>query len=303
MKWFKENPFLSALLVITLIGAGALGYFLSQAMTQYQEATDGYEQAVKSLHNLQNRSPFPSQANLETAKKAQKEYKDELDTLRGQLLRMQAPLNPSIKPQQFQDDLRQAVNDLASKALAAGVKLPENFYLGFNQYEATPPTDQAAPALARQLTIINRIVTRLVEYKVEAIDDLKRAPLPEESPAPRATPPPTGGKAGAAANNAATALIVRYPFDISFTTDQSKFRIALNSILESEQFLILRGLNIRNTNPAGPPVTDPSATSSAAPTAAETVEASKNLNVLLGRESLKVALRIEIIDFSKLEQK
>lgn len=296
MKWFKENPFLSALLVITLIGAGVLGYFLSQSMTQYQEVADGYDQAVKTLHTLQNRAPFPSQANLETAKNAQSAYKTELDTLRGQLASMQAPLNASIKPQQFQDDLRQAVNDLTSKALAAGVKLPENFYLGFNQYEATPPTDQAAPALARQLGIINRSVTRLIEYKVESIDDLKRAPLPEEAGAARVS---GGGKGG---NNATPPLFIRYPFDISFTTDQSKFRIALNSLLETEQFLILRSLNIRNTNPAGPPVTDPS-TASGTSESESAGETKSNLNVILGRESLKVALRIEIIDFTKLEQK
>lgn len=291
MKWLQDNPFLAGLSAVTLIGAGILGFLLSQALTQYQEASDGYTQAVQKLHTLQNRVPFPNNENLEKNKAVADQYKNDLASLRAKLSAMVPPINPAIKPQQFQDDLRAAVNETVDKATQAGVTLPKDFYLGFGQYANSLPSEQAAPALARQLGLIKDLVQRLIAFKIQSLDFLERSPLPQESTAAAAAP-----KAGAPAK-----VLERFPFDIAFTAEQSKFRVALNSLLGSDQFLIIRALNVQNSSTTAPAIATESAESNAgSPQAAPAAGGGQqNLNVILGRELVQVAARIEMIEFTE----
>jgi hypothetical protein len=287
MNWFRENPFVAGLAVFTVVATGALIFLTTQAMSQYGEVADQYTQAVQKLQGLQNRSPFPNAKNLEASKALETEYKTELTALQEKLSKMEAPLNPDIKPQQFQDDLRAAVNVVTQRAAEAEVALPRDFYLGFGQYANSPPSDKAAPVLARQLTVINELVTNLIDVRVESIDSLVRRPLPEEQSA-------------AAQAQRKPGIVDRFLFDISFTADQSKFRVIFNAIQKSNRFLVIRALNISNTSQEGPSVQQENAptTSVTATGLPGTSEGSNQLNVLLGREQVKVSLRMEMLDFT-----
>jgi len=298
MKWLQENPFIAGITAFTIVGAGAFAFLLSQALTRSQEASDGYNQAITKLHTLQDRVPFPSVENLEKSKAQTAQYKQQLQALRKKLASMEAPLDMSVGPQRFQDDLRAAVNDVADKAKQAGVGLPTDFYLGFSQYANSLPTEQAAPYLARQLSVIKGLVLRLIDFRVQSIDGLIRAPLAQEGAAAPSQPAPAGNqKKGATPQPGGAKVLERSPFDISFTAEQSKFRVAFNSLLNDNQFLIIRSLTVENTNQAGPPVAQPESTPNTAYTATADT-AKKDLNVVLGRELVRVALHLEMIDFA-----
>ncbi len=281
MNWLKENPFVSGLIAVTVVATGALVFLLTQSMTRFQEASDAYTQAVQKLHSLQNRAPFPKAENLEKTRELESKYKAELKGLREQLQKMELPIIPDVSPQKFQDDLRAAVNRLTEKAAAAGVAIPKDFYLGFSQYKDSPPSAGAAPALARQLKVIDKLATDLIDFKIQSIDFLERQPLPEESGTP-AKDKKSGG-------------VERFPILLGYTAEQGKFRVAFNSLLNSNQFFIVRAMNIQNSSPNGPPVAQLDKSGSSANAA----PASNNLNVILGRESVHVALRLEMISFSE----
>ncbi len=300
MKWLQENPFLAGITAFTVVGAGAFAFLLSQALTRSQEASDGYTQAITKLHTLQERVPYPSVENLEKSKAQTAQYREQLLALRKKLSSMEVPLDTSVGPQRFQDDLRASVNEVADKAKQAGVGLPTDFYLGFSQYANSLPSEQAAPYLARQLTVIKQLVLRLIDFRVQSVDGLTRAALPQEGNAPAAQPQPQGNnnQRKGAPNQAPGKVLERSPFDISFTAEQSKFRVAFNSLLSDNQFLIIRSVNVENTNQAGPPVAQAEATPGTAYTAAPTENGKKDLNVVLGRELVRVALHLEMIDFA-----
>ena len=291
MNWFRENPFVAGLVAFTVVAAGALIFLTTQAMTQYGEVSDQYTQAVQKLHGLQNRSPFPNAKNLEATKALEGQYRTELTSLQQQLVKLEAPLDPDIKPQQFQDDLRAAVNQSVQRAGEAGVTLPKDFYLGFSQYINSPPDNRAAPVLARQLTIINDLVGALIDTRVQSIDTLIRRPLPEDLPAAAQNQKKSNG------------IVDRFLIDVAFTADQSKFRVVFNNILKSNRFLIVRAVNIANTSQEGPPVVQENNSQATgvpglAGGGAGGEEASKELNVILGRELVRVSLRLEMIDFT-----
>lgn len=287
MKVLRDNPFLTGVILLTVIGCGALGFLASGAMTRNQEARDAYSQAVQKLQQLQNRVPFPNEANVHKAEALREAFKQRLTSLEAALAKYQTPINPAITPQEFQDTLRATVNRVASKAEEAGVKLPENFYLGFDQYRDNLPLEKAAPQLAWQLEILSGLVENLIGPSAEnpvvrSIDALARAPLPIEN----------SGEAKAAGG------LRKLPFQISFTAEQGKFRMAFNDFLKTPQFLIVRSLSVRNSNLQGPPVTH---TGSQVPAGQDTPPASSAsptaLNVILGREVVSVDMHFEIVDF------
>ena len=307
MNWVRENSLLATLTAVTLLGCGALIFLMVQAMARFEETSEAYAQAVHKLHTLQNRGPFPSVENLEKSQLLKGQYAEELGALRAQLESMQMPGSPDVQPQRFQDDLRAAVNLITEKAATAGVELPKGFYLGFSQYANSLPNERAAPALARQLSIINKIVTDLIDFRVRSIDSLDRLPLPEEFSAPP-TPQPERAAQRGEETNASLVGIVRQPFDLSFTAEQGKLRVAFNSLLGSDQFLLIRYLSLENTARVGPPIARAGASASGsrpeqAPAARPQNAASANsLNVILGRELVKASMRIEIIDFPRPEE-
>lgn len=299
MNWFKENPFLAGLAAFVVVGVGALGYLVSQSMSQYQATSEEYSAAVSKLHTLQNRAPFPNDENLQKIKSSEEDYKKAIHKFRNQLAKMQLPLQGGINPQKFQDDLRTAVNDVKTKATEAGVALPQGFYLGFDQYQASLPSEKAAPALARQLEVIKQIINQLIDFKVTAIDDLKRMTLPEEGGSAQANAEQPGG--GGGKKNRENSLISRNPLELAFTAEQAKFRVAFNSLLTADQFLVVRTVMVQNSSPLGPPINNPTATTSSTAGTEGAPGDAKNLNVILGRELVKVAIRAEIVNVSAPE--
>ena len=292
MKWFKENPFLAGLLAVTIVAAGGLTYFLIQSWTAYSNASDAYVAAINKLHKLQNKVPYPSEENFKAVKSGIDDYREKINAYRDKLSKMELPLDEKITPQIFQDNLRAAVNTIKDKAAASKVKLPDKFYLGFEKYRSEPPSPQAAPQLNREMRVIEEFVTKLVEYKVESVGDIVRTLLPQETPAAagRGNPP----------QQKSSPVLLRYPFEISFTAEQSKFRLAINSLLSPSQFIIIRSLAILNTSPDGPSrrlsevPAPPPAGNPLAPVAAEALP---SLKVVFGRELVKTNLSLEIIDF------
>jgi len=291
MNWLKENPFLAGLAVFTLAAVGVLGYLISDAAMAYSQSADTYSAAVDKLHKLQAKVPFPSAENLKALQLSRDDYAARILLLQSQLAKMEVPLDPSVTPQKFMDDLRAAVNDIRKLAEEKGVKLPEKFYFGFDQYQTQVPTDLAAPALFRQFRVIQSLVTRLVDFKVASVDSIARDPLPEESAAPQ----PTGRKK----DEAPEPVFRRFKFDIAFTAEQGKVRTVVNTILAPAQFLIIRSVSLQNTSPTAPAkAAAESAAQPANPFAAAGTD-KKSLQVILGRELLKVTLRLEMFDFAE----
>ncbi|MFA7342716.1 MAG: Amuc_1100 family pilus-like protein [Terrimicrobiaceae bacterium] len=290
MNWFKDNPFLAGIVAACIVGSGVFGYLIIQSASAYSASSEAYSASVAKLHALQNKVPFPDDANLKAIRAGLESYSSQIQGLRSRLAKMEIPLDEKFTPQQFQDGLRTAVNDIRVKAEANGVKLPANFYFGFDQYQTQVPTEQAAPFLNRQFQVIQSLVVRLVDYKVASVDGITRVPLPQESVSAGKNKPESPGP-----------VLSRFPFDILFTAEQPKFRVAFNSLLGSDQFLIVRSVSIQNSNPQAPAKksAEPSNLPNPSSPAGASGKDQPELKVIFGRELLKVSLRLEMLDFSE----
>jgi hypothetical protein len=253
------------------------------------------------LQQLQNRTPFPSDENNQAYARLTAEYRAEYDKLLARVTKMQKPLE-SITPQTFQDRLRSYVTEVLTAAKENGVAIDEStFYLGFDKYRDNLPSNEAASVLARELDAIRLVVDRLVSFKVAKINGIKRQPLPEEGGSQPEPTPPVGHPGRPVPET--PKILSANSFDISFDSDQGRLRQALNAIVTADLFLVIRNLNIQNSQLEGPKrVADavegatppPSDEAIPDPNAAPATPLA-SMRLLVGRETLTTILRIEMI--------
>ncbi|HEY5792707.1 MAG TPA: Amuc_1100 family pilus-like protein, partial [Chthoniobacterales bacterium] len=299
MNWTKENPFLAGFIAISLLVVGGLGYYAYTNYTAYTELRSSYETEVGTLHTFQNRTPFPSKENLQKIIESQKSYHTALLGLRKSLEAHELPLNPKISPQQFQDELRRAVSLAQSKAAQARMALPPDFYLGFDVYSTSLPRPEATPYLDRELKVIEALFAGLIDAGVESLNQFVRTPLAVESgSAGKAAAP---AKPGAGNNDAAgSKMVEKHLLDLTFTGEQGRVRLAVNSLLNSPQFAVVRALKFQNSSPQSPPkLLETALPNDPEPAPGRT--ASKALSMVFGREKITAQVRLELLSFEKID--
>lgn len=299
MTWIRENKFLTAFFAILVIGAGVLGYLLYTASGSFDEVSENYTRQAAELKRLQNLTPFPDQANLQKLSEQKQAYMQSLSNLQKTLSGMEFPVEP-MTPEKFQDKLRAAVSQMMDKAKSADIKLPEKFYLGFENYQTSLPKPEAAALLGRQLQAIQRVVDLAFEAKIDEITSLSRSALPEESGAP-VKAEARGGKANTPAD--AKSLVAKSSFDLNFRAEQTRFRKWLNDLSSNkDQFYIVRLLAVSNDNPKPPSRLEAGAADASAapadPVAAASSPAGNSLKFVVGIEKVNVTAKIDVLDFN-----
>ena len=300
MNWFKKNLIASVLLVVAVIGTGTTSYLAVNATARRDAAQANLDAQLQKLKQFQNQKPFPTNQSLKAIKESLEEYRSELGKYRTALASMKSTLTP-INPQEFQDDLRKAVDELRKTAIEKSVTLPDNFFYGFDEYQAAPPSQQEVGELNREFGIMRRIADELVSLKIGSIGSLKRQEIVAQPPA---TMPSKPAKPGATTESKAPCISTK-TFTITFTAPQEKLLTAFNMIQDADEFLLIRSLTLDNTSPQPPLRTQPGEASifPGLPVPGASEKNADTIQAILGRESVSASLTIEIFDFSDWESK
>ena len=304
MNWFKENKFVAGLLIVLVLGVGALVYLWLGASARLEEANTAYESQVNERTRLHNLKPYPSPENVKTLVAQKDEATAKIIALHRALAGAEFPVE-AMTPVKFQDSLRAAVTAV-KEAAGAGTKLPDKFFLGFDRYETTTPDATAAPYLGRELKAIQWLVGRFIEAKTAEIRALERDPLPAESgkePAEKPVPPPARGGKPAKAEIPVVPLVVPHAIDLKVFGEPAGLRAVLNQIAENkEQFFIIRRLSFVNEKEKAPArVVEGGATPGAAPAdpadPAAPARSGPASTYIVGTEKVELNLRVEMVDF------
>ena len=312
MNWIKENPFVAGVAAAALLVLIGLGFLLSQSIDEYLVQEENYTAKVKELHALQEQTPYPNTKNLEAIRGNVQDYKKHLIQLE-EVARKRLPAVPEKEtPQEFQDELRKVVSAVTQKAKDAKTTLPDNFYLGFDIYATSLPQPEAAAPLSRQLAAIRWIFEKIIESGVSKVNSFTRGTLPSETPGGS---PPAAKPANAKPQEVkASEIIQKNKLTISLTGEQVRMRRALNELVTSPQFLIIRALDFQNSALKGPlkvSATDKANAATANPGgelanvfgAAAGKKNADDLPILLGRETITGRLVLELLDFTPLNLK
>jgi hypothetical protein len=300
MSWFRENRFLGTFLIgFGICILGALWFFFS-AKSDRDEAAERFNNASTELGRLERLNPYPNPDNLRKMKAHAEDYASALAKLKDELKMRVAPAAP-MAPNEFQSHLRVAMNAVADKARANKVKLPDKFYLGFDEFASALPNESTAPLLGQELVQIEWLVNSLLDARVESLNAFRRTPLREERGAaalPTATAAPKPGATPAAAN-----LFERNVVEVTFLSTPAAARKVINQIAgANQQFCIIRLLHVRNENDKGPlrEIAGETAAVPSIPSASPAAKAppAAALNFIVGMEKIETTARIEIVRFT-----
>jgi len=250
MSWVSENKFLTGFGVVMLAGVGTLGYFTYAAMDKYDAATGKFDSTSAQLKRLQDTKPALSDANLKELLAQKQELAGKIADLQKTLKDRVLPLPAeAIKPAQFQDKLRDTVAKIAAKAAVAQVELPKNFYLGFDKYQSSPPSDAAAPLLARELHAIELLMNVFIKTSGLDMEKFERDPLPEEGAGREGG----AGRRRGGADRSDHGQIEASRLNIKFTSSDIALRMILTEIANhKEQLFIIRNLSVQNKQMESP---------------------------------------------------
>jgi hypothetical protein len=297
MNWLQQNKFLGSFLITAGAATLIAVILLLYTRSGFNSANEQLNETATELNRLQSLNPFPNEANYQTMKTQTAEYRVALDKMKEELKTRVLPVTP-MQPNEFQARLRETVTKVAEKARVNRVKLPEIFFLGFEEFTAALPSNEAAPLLGQQLAQVELIADILIDARIDAITAFKRGPLPEEHAASAtATPIPSRGQRTASAATGPK-LIERTAIETTFASSPSAARRVVNQIASaSQQFYIIRTLHVLNEKDKGPP----RAQTSAQGTTADTGPGAKPnaaLNFIVGSEHIQTSAKIELVRFT-----
>jgi hypothetical protein len=299
MNWLRENRFLGTFLIVFGVCTLSAVWFLFSAKSDWNEAAIRFNQTAAELNRLERLAPYPSGENLHKMKAHADDYASALAKLKDELKTRAFPL-PPMAPNEFQSHLRLAMTAAADKARANKVKLPDKFYLGFDEFASALPNEVAAPLLGQELAQVEWLLDTLFEARVDALTSFRRIPLPEEHGTASPASTPAGRRPGAMAL-AGPKLLERNLIEATFVSTPAAVRKVLNQIAgANQQFFIVRLLHVRNEKDKGPP--REVAADTAGVVAAGSPEAKPStataLNFIVGNERVQTSARIEIVRFT-----
>jgi len=301
MNWFRENRFLATFLIAFVFCLAGSVCFLFSAKSDWDEASTRFNQTAAELNRLERLAPYPSAENVRQMRAYGEDYATALAKLKDEL--KMGPIAP-LAPNEFQSQLRLAMTTVSEKARANKVKLPDNFFLGFDEFASTLPKTEVAPLLGQELAQVELLLNLFIDARIDSLTSFRRAPLADEHGPSSALPTPKPGAGRTPAT--ASKLIERNVVEATFISTPAAARKVLNQIAgANQQFFIIRLLHVRNEKEKGPPrevaadanavnapaapATSPGAKPAATPGAA--------LNFIVGNERIETSAKIEIVRF------
>ena len=309
MNWFEHNRFLGWFLIGLALSCLGVGYFFFRAKTSFDAESARLKKTAAELKRLESLTPFPDESHYQEASAQVNAYKSALAALQEEIKSRELPVAP-LAPNEFQTKVRQAVSATREKARANRVKLPEKFFLGFDEFATSLPSAEAAPLLGRELKAVQMLTNILIDARVDSISAFHREPIAEErkaSPTPGSSP--LAGRARGVLAAASPTMVERNALSITFAASPSAERKVLNQIVSAkEQFFIIRTLHVRNEKQSGPPRTEsveapplfnnPTANKSPADTASSAVTpGARTVTFVVGNEHIEITAQIEIVNF------
>lgn len=303
MNWFQENRFLGMFLAALAAGVVACAVFVWLTKSSFDAAKVEFDERAGEMAVLQRHNPFPTETNLAKMKTHAEEYASRLEALKTELKTHVLPQEP-LQPNELQARLNRTAASVGEKAKVSKVKLPDNFFLGFEEFATRLPDTAEAPLLGQQLAQTELLVNLLIDARVEAITALKRVPLTTAAAVPGASPagtPVRKPNTPAAATAAANPLVERTTIETTFSGTPAAMRRVLNQIATAnQQFFIIRTLHVVNEKEKGPPREAPGAAGATAATATGAPAAATNaaLHFIVGNERVQTTARIELVRFT-----
>lgn len=240
----RGNQFYTVFGIVAAVLLGGAGFYCFKGHSSFKDAGGEFKTRRTNLLRLKKSQPYPNEENLKRIEKEVAEYETEIKGLFESLDRFQQPLNTSLDSTEFLTTLKAKFGAFKALAKEKGLKIEneEEFYMGMDAYRAKLPDSKAVPLLYYQLSAIEYLLNMLAEEGATGLISLQRELLPVEMS--------SGGGEG----EASTTVVAKYPVSLTFESKHPAFVEIVNKITnDNKYFFILRALRVDNSEKEGVP--------------------------------------------------
>jgi hypothetical protein len=301
MTLFQARRFLRSYLSMLGLCTLLLLFPLYRVRSRFGGTAETVNRVALDLGRLRGLSTFPNTQNLRTKESQAMDYGIAVGKLKEEMKRHVLPASP-LRPNEFQAQLRQAVTDVADRARANRLKLPDNFFLGFNEFTSALPSNSAAASRGQQLAQVKLLAGILVDARVDELIAFRLLQSREESTAAATLVPASSKKQpGRPVLPHGPKGVECSVVETTFVSTPAALRRFLNRVVSSsDQFYIVRSLHIVNEKGKGPPREQGMPTSSASEKTGSSEESAAAqpipaLNFIVGMERIQTSVVIELL--------
>ncbi|MGE9269079.1 MAG: Amuc_1100 family pilus-like protein, partial [Verrucomicrobiales bacterium] len=244
--------FLSILILVTLVLAGAIGYVGMGAAGKAEEAAQEIETKKSAISRLESGKPYPDAQNV-------KEMKENLGKVLGKA-REARELLLSYRPEEIKNISSSEFTAIFDKTEAEirqlyqgkDIALPEEWHLGFEKYKGSPVERENTGILVYQMSVIDWLFRQVADAGVSEVNSFYREALPPENGqpwggAPQAEPAKKGRRGANKPAPASAPVAKSLPFEIAVTGREESLRKLLSALSNSpDHFIVVRALRVQN---------------------------------------------------------
>ena len=309
MNWIKQNTFLSGLIAVLVIGIGGLGFFFTKARGEYADAQERLVTAYKDKRNLEQKKPFPNDANAAEVRNLVNDYRKKAEAVANKMYVSQVAMPSGLRVAQFQEDLALKVDAVVEAATASGVTLPEGFYLGMDKYRAQVPLEGAVDQLQYQLNATYWLSNLLLANDVKRFA-IEREQMPFEKR--EAAAPPQRNRRGNDKDKSRgkpKPVAVTYPMELAIELPEKSFQEVLNALSntssalgeaaeEGDYYFVTRWMRLENESLIGPERADePEEIELEEGEEPDVEPEAQGINMVFGRENVRAYMALDLVRF------
>jgi len=246
MLWIKRNLFLAVGgLIAVLLLAGGIYYFIG-AQQRSKSIEEELEQNKAELNRLQGQTPYPSQSNIEIAKKEA----EKLRTAVNQLHRFFTPVQAEkVTGIEFRRYLDRTLAELQESARNAKTALPSAGYaFSFEtQKPKTSYSDGTFPVVPQQVAEVRALTRVLFDAHVDPLINVRRARVSKDDDESSANSDYLALKIE---TNALTGTIST-PYELTFGCLSSELAAVLEGLAASPHGFIVKAIQVEPTIESG----------------------------------------------------
>jgi len=248
MNWIKTNTFLAGLIGAVVLGAAVFGYLIVSGMGRADDARVKIKRVTESYKKSSRDDEVPVGSVLDLKEETVKNLELETEKLRSAMIARYGAKGEGRDESTFGQRVEARYTELRALWEAEGskMKVPVNFFLGFEKYRTTIQAQPTAVAeLDRQLTGLSWVVEMAVESGIDEIIKFDRELVESEKGA--TTKPDNDDESDVASP------LNRYSLVASFRGNESEIRTLLNTIVSSDSHLFgVRYVRLRNSKTVAP---------------------------------------------------
>ena len=180
MNWFKENTFLGVLIVVTSAFAALLIYAGLSTATERDANAEEVAARKASIKKMKSMTPYPTTESVAEKKANLKAVVAKAEAMQAQFNSFRPESLANITVSTFSDRLKKSDAEVRALFVEKNVAIPEQTYLGFEQYKGSLPKNSATGVLAYELAAIDWLFREFAAAGVSKVGNFTREVLPPE---------------------------------------------------------------------------------------------------------------------------